>query len=155
MRWAQAHGLDALSRIATALGADIYAAPFHVQGTVDPLHPNFRGQLPPTTREINETLSRYQTMLLVGEKVDTFTYDGRPAMPSELQVIQIAPATSQLGFDYPCDMAVLGEIRATLEAIAGTLEAEEEPPRWRSADVGRGGTRGEVSDRPASVRATR
>ena len=30
--------------IATALDADIYAAPFHVQGTVDPLHPNFRGQ---------------------------------------------------------------------------------------------------------------
>src|SRR5262249_2454389 len=28
-----AHGLDALSRIATALDADIYAAPFHVQGT--------------------------------------------------------------------------------------------------------------------------
>jgi benzoylformate decarboxylase len=36
-----------MSRIATALDADIYAAPFHVQGTVDPLHPNFRGQLPP------------------------------------------------------------------------------------------------------------
>ena len=37
-------------------------------------------------------------------------------MPSELQVIQIAPATSQLGFDYPCDIAVLGEIKATLDA---------------------------------------
>jgi benzoylformate decarboxylase len=103
-----AQGLDALSRIATALDADIYAAPFHVQGTVDPLHQNFRGQLPPTTREINQILSRYQTMLLVGE----------------LQVIQVAPATSQLGFDYPCDMAVLGEIRATLEAIAAALGAD-------------------------------
>jgi benzoylformate decarboxylase len=110
-----------LSRIATALDADIYAAPFHVQGAVDPLHPNFRGQLPPTTKEINETLSRYHTMLLIGEKVDTFTYDGRSAMPSELQIIQIAPATSQLGFDYPCDIAVLGEIRGTLDAVAAAL----------------------------------
>jgi len=109
-----AHGLDAVSRIATGLGADIYAAPFHVQGTVDPLHPNFRGQLPPTTKEINGTLSRYHTMLLIGERVDTFTYDGRSAMPSELRVMQIAPATSQLGFDYPCDIAVLGEIKATI-----------------------------------------
>ena len=82
-----AHGVDTLSHIATALGADVYAAPFHVQGTIDPLHPNFRGQLPPTTKEINETLSRYHTMLLVGEKVDTFTYDGLSAVPSELQVI--------------------------------------------------------------------
>jgi benzoylformate decarboxylase len=60
-------------------------------------------------------------MLLVGEKIDTFTYDGRSAMPSGLQVIQIAPATSQLGFDYPCDIAVLGDIKATLDAIAAAL----------------------------------
>jgi benzoylformate decarboxylase len=118
-----AHGLDAMSRIAIALDADIYAAPFHVQGTVDPLHPRFCGQLPPTTKEIHDILSLYQTMLLIGEKVDTFTYDGRSAMPSGLQVIQIAPATSQLGFDYPCDIAVLGEIKATLNAIAAELGA--------------------------------
>jgi benzoylformate decarboxylase len=118
------HGVDALSRIASALGADIYAAPFQVQGTVNPLHPNFRGQLPPTTREITQTLGRYHTMLLIGEKVDTFTYNGSPALPADLQVVQIAPATSRLGFDFPCDMAVLGEVRATLEAIAAALEAE-------------------------------
>ena len=53
-----------------------------MQGTVDPLHPNFRGQLPADDTEINETLSRYHTMLLIGEKVDTFTYDGLSALPS-------------------------------------------------------------------------
>ena len=124
-----------VNRIATALDADIYAAPFHVQGTVDPLHPNFRGQLPPTTKEINETLSRYHTMLLIGEKVDTFTYDGRSAMPSELQVIQIAPATSQLGFDYPCDIAVLGEIRGTLNAVAAALGTQAVSAGDRTPDL--------------------
>jgi benzoylformate decarboxylase len=119
------HGVGAVSRIATALGADTYAAPFHVQGTVDPLHANFRGQLPSTTREINQILGRYQTMLLIGEKVDTFTYDGSSALPGELQVVQIAPAASQLGFDYPCDIAVLGDIGATLEALATALKAGE------------------------------
>jgi benzoylformate decarboxylase len=130
-----AHSLDALSRIATVLDADIYAAPFHVQGTVDPLHANFRGQLPPTTKEINETLSRYHTMLLVGEKIDTFTYDGRSAMPSGLQVIQIAPATSQLGFDYPCDIAVLGEIKATLDGIAAELGAKTGAAAQKTPDL--------------------
>lgn len=117
-----AGSVEALGNISAALGADLYAAPFHVQGTVDPLHANFRGQLPPTTSRINEILSQYDTMLLVGEKIDTFTYDGRPALPSELQVIQIAPAASQLGFDYPCDVAVLGDIGATLDALADALE---------------------------------
>ncbi len=119
-----AQGIDVLSRIASALDADIYAAPFHVQGTVDPLHRNFCGQLPPTTRELNQILSRYHTMLLVGGKVDTFIYDGCSALPGEPRVIQVAPAAGQLGFDYPCDMAVLGDIRATLDAIAAALRTE-------------------------------
>jgi benzoylformate decarboxylase len=130
-----AHDVGAVSRIATALAADIYAAPFHVQGTVDPLHPNFRGQLPPTTKEINETLSRYHTMLLIGEKVDTFTYDGLSATPSKLQVIQIAPTGSQLGFDFPCDIAVLGDIKATLDALATAIGASAESAGERVADV--------------------
>jgi benzoylformate decarboxylase len=130
-----AHGVGAVSRIATALAADIYAAPFHVQGTVDPLHPNFRGQLPPTTKEINETLSRYHTLLLIGEKVDTFTYDGLSAIPSELQVIQVAPVGSQLGFDFPCDIAVLGEIKATLDALATAIGVPAATMGERIADV--------------------
>jgi len=91
-----AHGIDAVSRIAAALAADIYAAPFHVRGAVDPLDPSFRGQLPPTTKEINETLSRYQTMLLIGEKIDTFTYDGRSAMPLLLSKYPINMLASEL-----------------------------------------------------------
>ena len=130
-----AHGINAVGRIATALGADIYVAPFHVQGAVDPMHPNFRGQLPSTTREVNETLSRYHTMLLIGEKVDTFTYDGLSAIPSELQVIHMAPAARQLGFDYPCDIAVLGDIRATLDALATELGALAESTGERTADL--------------------
>ena len=147
------HGLDALGRIAAALGADIYAAPFHVQGTVDPLHPNFRGQLPPTTREINQTLSRYQTMLLVGEKVDTFTYDGRQALPGDLQVIQIAPATSQLGFDFPCDMAVLGEVGRH----SRRLRHDSRPKGAAAVTSGRRTWRRSRRNirLPASVRATR
>ena len=129
-----AHGVDALGRIAGALGADIYAAPFHVQGAVDPLHPNFCGQLPPTTRQINETLARYHTMLLIGEKVDSFTYDGLSALPAQLHVIQIAPAASQLGFDFPCDMAVLGDISATLNALATVLGGAADPDGVRAVD---------------------
>ena len=60
-------------------------SPFHVQGTIDPLHPNFRGRLPPDHKGNKRSFfSRYHTMLLIGEKVDTFTYNGRSAMPSEL-----------------------------------------------------------------------
>lgn len=129
-----AHEIDAIGRIATSLEADIYAAPFHVQGTVNPLHPNFRGQLPPTTRKINEVLGQYHTVLLIGQKIDSFTYDGVPAIPDGLQIIQFAPATGQLGFDFPCDMAVLGDTRATLNALVSALGAAELPVISRAVD---------------------
>ena len=129
-----AQGISDVSRLADSLGADVFAAPFHVQGTVDPLHPRSRGQLPPTTMAINETLGRYDTMLLIGEKVDSFTYTGSVALPPELKVIQIAPATSQLGFDFPCDIAVLGDVHATLSALVKALDAPSTPPAPRKID---------------------
>lgn len=118
-----AGAIDALSRLASHLQADVYSAPFHVQGVVDPLHPRYRGQLPATTAEIRAILSGYDTLLLLGEKIDTFTYNGEQAIPPELRILQIAPSTRQLGFDYPCDLAVLGDVGACLTALVHDLGA--------------------------------
>jgi benzoylformate decarboxylase len=115
------HAIAAMSAVAHKLGADIYAAPFHVQGVVDPLDPNYRGQIPETTSDINALLSQYDTLLLLGEKIDTFLYTGKSAVPMELKIIHISPTPSQLGFDYPVDLAVVGHLRCTLEAISRGL----------------------------------
>ncbi len=112
---------NTLSLLADALGADVYAAPFHVQGVVDTLHPSFKGQLPTTTGAIRKILSAYDCLMLVGDKLDAFTWVDAPAVPPELRVIQVSPATSQLGFDWPVDIAVVGDVRATLEALATEL----------------------------------
>ena len=73
--------IRAVTNIAVELGADIYAAPFHVQGVCDMLHPTFKGPLPLTTKEVREILSGYDTALLLGEKIDTFTFTGEQAVP--------------------------------------------------------------------------
>lgn len=116
-----------LSRLASYLEADVYSAPFHVQGVVDPLLPRYRGQLPGTTREIRAVLSRYSRLLLLGEKIDTFTFNGVQAIPADLKIYQLAPATRQLGFDYPCDLAVLGDVGACLKALVDHLAAPSIP----------------------------
>ena len=107
--------------VAAALDADVYAAPFHVQGVCDMLHPTFKGALPPTTKEVREILSGYDTVLLLGEKLDTFTYTGSQSVPPEVRLIQITPATDQLGFDWPVDIAVVGDIRTSLAGIGTAL----------------------------------
>ncbi|MEB3354336.1 MAG: thiamine pyrophosphate-binding protein [Cyanobacteriota bacterium] len=112
-----------LSQLASRLEADVYSAPFHVQGVVDPLHPRYKGQLPATTREIRKVLSGYGRLLLLGEKIDTFTFNGVPAIPADLKIYHLAPATRQLGFDYPCDLAVLGDVGACLNVLVDQLGA--------------------------------
>ena len=111
----------AVTNVAAALAADVYAAPFHVQGVCDMLHPTFKGALPPTTSEVREILSGYDTVLLLGEKIDTFTYTGDQSVPPEVRLIQITPATDQLGFDWPADIAVVGDIATSLSDIGAEL----------------------------------
>lgn len=120
--------VEHLSRLASYLEADLYSAPFHVQGVVDPLHPRYKGQLPATTREIRTTLSRYDRLLLLGEKIDTFTFNGVQAIPASLKIYHLAPTTRQLGFDYPCDLAVLGDVGACLKALVDQLAAPADSP---------------------------
>ena len=126
--------VPAVTNLAVALGADVYAAPFHVQGVCDTLHPTFKGALPPTTKEVREILSGYDTALLFGEKLDTFTYTGDQSVPPGLRMIQITPATEQLGFDWPVDIAVVGDIRASLIGITRALGVDVDAPT-AGADV--------------------
>lgn len=125
----------AVTNVAVALGADVYAAPFHVQGVCDMLHPTFKGALPPTTKEVREILSGYDTVLLLGEKLDTFTYTGDQSVPPEVRLIQITPATDQLGFDWPVDIAVVGDITTSLAGIGAALGIDVEAETHGDAAV--------------------
>jgi benzoylformate decarboxylase len=117
-----------VTNVAAALGADVYAAPFHVQGVCDMLHPTFKGPLPPTTGEVRRILSGYDTVLLLGEKLDTFTYTGAQSVPPEVRLVQITPATDQLGFDWPVDIAVVGDIDASVRGIGAALGVDVDAP---------------------------
>lgn len=115
------NAIKEMTEVAHKLGADIYAASFHVEAVVDSLDSNFRGQLPITTADIRAVVSKYDAILLLGEKIDSFLYTGKSAIPPELKIIQISPAPDQLGFDYPVDMAVVGNLKPTLAAISKAL----------------------------------
>ena len=127
------HSVRALTHVAQVLGADVWAAPFHVQGVCDMLHPGFKGQLPATTSDVRRILSDYDTVLLLGDKIDTFTFTGDQAVPPEVTLIQITPTTNQLGFDWPVDIGVVGDIEATLLAMARLLGVDASAPVNHSA----------------------
>lgn len=123
--WSDA--VPAVTQLAHLLGADVWAAPFHVQGVCDMLDPAFKGPLPLTTSDVRKVLDGYDTALLLGDKIDTFTFTGEQAVPPGLTLIQVTPATEQLGFDWPVDVAVVGDIRCTVNALVGELGATPAP----------------------------
>ena len=136
------HTVRGVTNIAAALGADVWSPPFHVQGASDMLHPSFKGQLPPTTKEVRQILEGYDTALLLGDKIDTFTFTGDQAVPPELTLIQITPATAQLGFDWPVDIGVVGDIAASVDALAKALGVDPD------ADI-------TAADRPVDLESLR
>jgi len=111
------HSEETLNLVADELKADIYAAPYHVRRVVDPKCQQFKGHLPALSSDIHTLLSNYETVILLGEKVDTFLFTGRASVPKEIKLVQISSSSNQLAFDYPCDLAILGNINATLRLL--------------------------------------
>lgn len=115
------HSEEILNSLSERLDADIYSAPFHVRSVVDPCHKNFKGHLSGMSGDAHNVLAKYDTVILLGEKIDTFLFTGKQAVPKELTLVQISAAGSQLTFDYPCDLAILGNVNSTLAALLKAL----------------------------------
>src|SRR3990167_1158553 len=116
--------IDELTEVAKKLNADIYSGPFHVHPVADPNSAYYKGELSPLTDAISSHLENYETLLLLGCKIETFLYTGIQAVPDRLKIIQISPVQNQLGFDYPVDIAVCGNLKSTLAAISLALGDE-------------------------------
>ena len=118
---------ESLSLLAESLQADIFAAPYHVRRVAEPRHPHFKGHLPALSGKIHDILATYQTVILLGEKVSVFLFTGKQAIPNEVTLVQICAAGNQLSFDYPCDLAILGDVNGTLKRLLEQLNIKESP----------------------------
>ncbi len=113
-------GNDLIGAIANHFGASLYASPYHVHPVLHPLSPNYTRTLPVLSGEIHALLSQYETIVLFGAKLNTFLYTGKQALPSHVKLVQISSA-EHLSFDYPCDLAIGGDVLTALSAIVEEL----------------------------------
>ena len=107
--------------IADNLGADVYAAPYHVREVINPLSLNYKGRLPDKSGEVHDLLMQYNTVVLLGEKIKGYLYTGKASIPQNILFIHLCGSSQHLAFDYPCDLAILGDLEATLTAISKRL----------------------------------
>lgn len=112
---------EVIDAVASHFGAHLYASPFHVRPVLNPLSSLYTRTLPALSGAIHDILSPYETIVILGAKIETFLYTGKPALPPNAKVIQIG-SPEHLAFDYPCDFAISGDIRSTLSAVMEELK---------------------------------
>ena len=109
----------ALVALAEALGAPVFGAPLHGRPRVPPTHPLFAGMLAPAAAAIRATLAPYERVFAVGARaVHGLPVHRRLAVPDGTELLQLCPdPAAARAAPTPCASALVGDPRATLEAL--------------------------------------
>ena len=113
---------DALVQVAEALGCNVHGSPLHSNVVFPTTHPLWSGALPPSATAIAKALSQYDAVLLVGGRAFmVYPWSPGPAVPESLQLLHLSPDAHQLGRVWPAALGVVGDPRASLEALRTRL----------------------------------
>lgn len=122
-------GLDrAIARVAQLIGAPVYGASWPSVNNYPSVDPFWRGSLPTTAKGISEILGRYDCLLgLGGKSLVSIVYTMRDPIPSSIEFYHISEDANDLGYNDAPKLGILGNARATLEALADELELKVPP----------------------------
>ena len=99
----------------------------HSTGVFPTAHPLWAGALPADAEQTRALLSGLHTVLLIGSRgFMTFGYRQTWPVPPELRLLHLSPAASDLGRTYPTSLGLVGDPRATLEALLPLLSGIDE-----------------------------
>ncbi len=143
---------DALAEagdLATALGATVYqqTVPFGSHFLSE--HPCFMGALSRDQKQVRATLAPHDLMIVVGADVLRMSvWDEVDPLPDALPIVQIGLDDWEMGKNYPAEMAVAGDVRETLKALAPILHQRGGETLRRDAEA----RRHELADRNWTAR---
>lgn len=114
-----------LNALSAALLADIWLAPFAVRSMADVTSPRYKGCLPGISGEANAILRDYSTVILLGEKIQSFLFSDRPTVPGGVRLIQFSDGNTRVRYDYPFDYVVRGDIGKNLKRLTLVFPASQ------------------------------
>lgn len=140
---ARSQGLDALIALAERTGARVFGTPLHSNLVFPSAHPLWGGALPVEASAIRDVMGDFDAALLIGGRgFMTFPYDAGPVLPDGFELLHLSPDPMDLGRMYPAQLALVGDPKATLEALVSLLD-----PATRAVHDYVEKTRGEMTAR--------
>ena len=131
---AQSDAHAELVAVAEALGAPVYAEGVANTASFPASHPLFRGSFVRVAPAVRQVLSEADVLFSVGADLITLSLPSEiDPMPPGLEVIHLDTDPWELGKNYPAQVAILGDPKATLPDLLAELEARLTPGRRRQA----------------------
>ncbi|MGI8855122.1 MAG: thiamine pyrophosphate-dependent enzyme, partial [Thermomicrobiales bacterium] len=116
-------GTEAVVAVAELLGATVYGSPLLGSFAFPPLHPLWAGALPPHAGALRKALADYDRVFLIGGRAFmTYPYAPGSPLPETVELLHLAPDAHDLGRTYPVRLGIVGDPRATLEALLPLLQ---------------------------------
>jgi benzoylformate decarboxylase len=136
----RADAVEDLVELAESLGATVFHEPMYDCVDFPATHPLSGGMLPPVDAMIREKLAQHDVVFLVGSHAFSAHYfTEETPIPERTQILQLDSDRSELGRNYPAQIALHGGIGPTIRALtrltAGhSAEAEARIEAARSAN---------------------
>ncbi len=120
----QGDALAELVAFAEALAAPVYDEGMATRAMFPSSHPLYRGALVRLPAAIRATLEQHDLLVSIGADLFTLSLpDEIDSMPEGLRVIHLDTNPWELGKNYPAEVAILGEPKATLPEMTRALLA--------------------------------
>jgi len=114
----RAGAVEDLVALAESLGATVFHEPMYDCVDFPATHPLSAGMLPPVDALIQEKLSKHDAVLLVGSHAFSAHYftEATP-IPDRTRILQLDSDRTELGRNYPAEIALQGGIGPTIRAL--------------------------------------
>ena len=116
--------LDEVAQLAETVGAPAYQQTVTWGAHFPSEHPAYMGSLTRNQAEVQEMLSAYDLIVVVGaDPLRMSVWSKVEALPIDLPIVQIGLKDWEMGKNYPTEMAVRSDVRETLRALTPALAA--------------------------------
>jgi benzoylformate decarboxylase len=111
-----------LAALAEALGAPVHDETVPSRANFPSSHPLYGGPLTRLAAAVHETLSAHDLVVSIGADVFTLSVPGKmEPLPIGMPVVHLDTDPWELAKNYPADVAILGEPKATLPDLTAAL----------------------------------
>ena len=117
------------------MGAAVYQEPVPYNIRFPSEHPACMGDLTRNQKKVRETLEPYDLLLCLGADLLRMSpYSPVEPLPEGMPVIHITERDWELGKNYPTEIALRADVRATLQALLPVLKARRLREQAERAD---------------------